>query len=165
LDISSIESGKMKLKKEPIDINDVIEQNIGIFNKIIGEKKQSLSKELASGMPKVKADIDKITQVVVNLLGNAVKYTPDNGRIYIKSAVLEKEILVEISDTGKGINSNNVDKIFDKFTRVTAEKKEGTGLGLPIAKDIVLLHNGRIWVKSEEGKGSSFYFTLPKESL
>jgi signal transduction histidine kinase len=70
--------------------------------------------------------------------------------------------MVEVMDTGEGIAPENLDKVFDKFTRVTAEKKEGTGLGLPIAKDIVMLHNGRMWVKSEVGKGSQFYFTLPK---
>jgi len=80
----------------------------------------------------------------------------------VRSLDLEKEIMVEVSDTGEGICLEDIDKIFDKFTRVTAEKKEGTGLGLPIAKDIVELHKGRMWVKSEVGKGSQFYFTLPK---
>ena len=98
----------------------------------------------------------------VNLLNNAMKYTPESGQISIKTVNLEKEIMVEVTDTGEGVALDNLDKIFDKFTRVTAEKKEGTGLGLPIAKDIVSLHNGRIWVKSELGKGSQFYFTLPK---
>ena len=90
------------------------------------------------------------------------EFAPQSGTIAIKTVNLEKEIMVEISDTGEGVAPDSLDKIFDKFTRVTADKKEGTGLGLPIAKDIVSLHNGRIWVKSELGKGSHFYFTLPK---
>ena len=162
LDISKIESGKMELKKEPLDINAVIEENLVIFDKAIKDKKQKLQRDLAKDIPKINADEDKITQVFVNLLNNAMKYTPESGQISIKTVNLEKEIMVEVTDTGEGVAPDNLDKIFDKFTRVTAEKKEGTGLGLPIAKDIVSLHKGRIWVKSELGKGSQFYFTLPK---
>jgi len=162
LDISKIESGKMELKKESVEINSIIEENLVIFDKIIKDKKYTLQKDLAKDLPKIDVDKDKVTQVFVNLLSNAIKYSPEAGTITVKTVNLEKEIMVEVSDTGEGVALNNLDKIFDKFTRVTAEKKEGTGLGLPIAKDIVNLHKGRIWVKSELGKGSQFYFTLPK---
>lgn len=162
LDISKIESGKMQLKKEKLNINKIIEENLIAFGKIMKDKKQVLQKELAKDMPDIHADLDKITQVFVNLLSNAIKYSPEGGTITVKSINLEREIMVEVSDTGEGIAPENIDKIFDKFTRVTAEKKEGTGLGLPIAKDIVVLHKGRMWVKSEAKKGSQFYFTLPK---
>ncbi|MDP8229930.1 MAG: ATP-binding protein [Candidatus Gorgyraea atricola] len=162
LDISKIESGKMKLKKGNLNINKIIEENLAVFSKIMKDKKQTLNKDLARDMPGINADIDKTTQVFINLLSNAIKYSPEGGKITVKSTTLEKEIMVEVSDTGEGIAPENIDTVFDKFTRVTAEKKEGTGLGLPIAKDIVTLHNGRMWVKSELGKGSQFYFTLPK---
>jgi len=162
LDISRIESGKTKLKKERLNINKIIEENIIAFDRMIKDKKQGLKKELAKDVPEIDADIDKITQVFVNLLSNAVKYSPEGGAITVKTVNLEKEIMIEVSDTGEGMAQENIDKVFDKFTRVTAEKKEGTGLGLPIAKDIVVLHKGRIWVKSELGKGSQFYFALPK---
>jgi len=162
LDISKIESGKMELKKTQVDINKIIEENLAIFDKVIKDKKQRVEKNIAKDVPKINADLDKVTQVFVNLLSNAIKYTPESGAISVKSVNLDKEIMVEVTDTGEGVAPENLDKIFDKFTRVTAEKKEGTGLGLPIAKDIVTLHNGRMWVKSELGKGSQFYFTLPK---
>jgi len=162
LDISKIESGKMELKKEMVDINKIIEENLVVFDKIIKDKKQKLQKSLSKDMPRINVDMDKITQVFINLLSNAMKYSPEGGEITVKTVNLEKEIMVEVSDTGEGVAPDNIDKIFDKFTRVTAEKKEGTGLGLPIAKDIVALHNGRMWVTSELGKGSHFYFTLPK---
>ena len=148
LDISKIESGKLQLKKKPVNINEIIEQNINIFDKILKDKKQTLKKELARKSLVVNADLDKTTQVFVNLLSNAIKYSPEGGTITVKSLDLEKEIMVEVSDAGEGICLEDIDKIFDKFTRVTAEKKEGTGLGLPIAKDIVELHKGRMWVKS-----------------
>lgn len=162
LDISKIESGKMKLREDLFNINKIIEENLPGFTKMIKDRKQTLKKELAIDMPDIKADMDKITQVFVNLLSNAIKYSPEQGSIVVKSVNLENEIMVEVSDTGEGVSQENLDTIFDKFTRVTAEKKEGTGLGLPIAKDIVVLHKGRMWVKSEIGKGSQFYFTLPK---
>ena len=162
LDISKIESGKMELKKEPVEINEIIEENLVVFDKTIKDKRHKLQKDFAKDLPKIEVDKDKVTQVFVNLLSNAIKYSPEAGMITIKTVNLEKEIMVEISDTGEGVAPDNLDKIFDKFTRVTAEKKEGTGLGLPIAKDIVNLHKGRMWVKSELGKGSQFYFTLPK---
>lgn len=162
LDISKIESGKIQLKKESVDINKIIEENLKIFGKIMNEKKHILKKDLAKDLPCVNGDIDKLTQVFVNIFSNAIKYSPDGGSITVKTVDLEKEIMTEVSDTGEGIAPENIDKVFDKFTRVTAEKKEGTGLGLPIAKDIVVLHKGRMWVKSELGKGSHFYFTLPK---
>ena len=162
LDISKIESGKMELKKEPVGMNEIIEENLAVFDKMIKDKKQILRKDLARDLSKISADKDKVTQVFLNLLSNAIKYTPESKEIAVKTVNLEKEIMVEISDSGEGVAPENFDKIFDKFIRVTAEKKEGTGLGLPIAKDIVNLHNGRIWVKSELGKGSQFYFTLPK---
>ncbi len=162
LDISKIESGKMELKKEKANINKIIEENLGIYEKLIHEKKQKVVKELAKDIPELLIDADKITQTFVNLLSNAIKYGAQGGSIVIKTVNLENEIMVEVSDSGEGIAPEDIDKVFDKFTRVTAEKKEGTGLGLPIAKDIVLLHDGRMWVKSELGKGSQFYFTLPK---
>ncbi|MFC1621145.1 sensor histidine kinase [Candidatus Omnitrophota bacterium] len=162
LDISKIESGKMKLKKESLNINKIIEENLAAFSKIMKDKKHVLSKDLAKDMSNINADRDKTAQVLINLLSNAVKYSSEGDKITVKSTNLEKEIMVEVSDTGEGIAPENIDTVFDKFTRVTAEKKEGTGLGLPIAKDIVALHNGRMWVKSELGKGSHFYFTLPK---
>lgn len=162
LDISKIESGKMQLKKERLNMNKIIEENLLQFQKLMKDKKQFLKKELAKDMVDIEADLDKATQVFINLLSNAVKYSSEGGTITVKTLNLEKEIMVEVQDTGEGISPENIDKVFDKFTRVTAEKKEGTGLGLPIAKDIVVLHGGRMWVKSEEGKGSHFFFTLPK---
>ena len=162
LDISKIESGKMQLKKERLNLNAIIEENLSVFSKMMLDRKQVLKKDLAKDMPDIEGDIDKVTQVFVNLLSNAIKYSPEGGNIIIKTVNLEKEIMVDVSDAGEGIAPENIDKVFDKFTRVTAEKKEGTGLGLPIAKDIIVLHKGRMWVKSELGKGSQFYFTLPK---
>ena len=108
-------------------------------------------------------DRDKVTEVIINLLNNAIKYTPEKGSIVVRIDGDDKEIRFEVYDSGPGIAKEDFEKIFDKFERVTVEKQEGTGLGLSIAKDIVGLHKGRIWVESEIGKGSKFIFVLPRD--
>jgi len=104
--------------------------------------------------------------VLVNLISNAINYTQENGKVDVRLENLGKFIQVSVIDNGAGIASEDQDKIFDKFYTVAKEKSDGvksTGLGLPIAKEIIELHRGRIWVDSETGKGSRFLFTLPKD--
>jgi signal transduction histidine kinase len=105
-------------------------------------------------------------QVFTNLLGNALKFTPQGGQISVAVRELRSELLVEIRDSGMGISPEHLDRIFDRFYRVplpAAERVEGSGLGLSICKTIVEEHGGRIWVESVVGRGSIFSFTLPKE--
>nr|MBU1327571.1 hybrid sensor histidine kinase/response regulator [Candidatus Omnitrophota bacterium] len=161
LDISKIESGKMELNKESLDIVTLAGEAVKTFEVLAGSKKIGLIKEFPNKAVTVNADKDKLTQVFINLMGNAIKFT-DKGNVVVRIIDLQKEAQVEIQDTGSGIPLDQVDKIFDKFVRVVAEKKEGTGLGLPIAKDIIVLHKGRIRVESESGKGSRFIFVIPK---
>ncbi|MBU0687281.1 MAG: PAS domain-containing sensor histidine kinase [Candidatus Margulisbacteria bacterium] len=162
LDISKIESGKIELKKESVDIRHLVEE-ILMTNKNEFKKKQiSLKKDTPSDIISIFADKDMLTEVIINLLDNAIKYTPDKGAITIKLEDKAGEVRFEIWDSGPGIPQEYSEKIFDKFERITAEQKEGTGLGLPIAKDIIDLHKGKIWVESRDGKGSKFIFTIPK---
>ncbi len=161
LDLSKIESGKMELNKESLDIVTLASETVKTFETLAGSKKIGLIKEFPNKRVTVNADKDKLTQVFINLMGNAIKFT-DKGNVVVRIIDLQKEAQVEIQDTGPGIPLDQVDKIFDKFVRVVAEKKEGTGLGLPIAKDIIVLHKGRIRVESESGKGSKFIFVIPK---
>ncbi|MEK6732460.1 MAG: hybrid sensor histidine kinase/response regulator [Candidatus Omnitrophota bacterium] len=161
LDLSKIESGKMKLSKENLDIVELAGDAVKTFETLASSKQIGLVKEFPGKPVMINADRDKLTQVFINLMGNAVKFT-DKGNVTVKIADLQGEAQVEIQDTGPGIPPDQADKIFDKFVRVVAEKKEGTGLGLPIAKDIVVLHKGRIRVESEPGKGSRFIFIIPK---
>jgi len=107
-------------------------------------------------------DKDKLEQVIVNLLSNAIKYSPSGGNIAIKLTGTEDEIRFEIFNAGSDITKKDIDKLFNKYERITAEKQEGTGLGLYISKSIIGLHKGKIWVESELGKGSRFIFTLPR---
>jgi signal transduction histidine kinase len=161
LDLSKIEAGKMELNREDLDIVELAGEIIKDFEKLAIEKKINIKKEFSQAKIVIKADRDKLAQVFVNLLGNALKFT-DKGNVTVRIIELQDEAQVEIIDTGLGMTKDETEKIFDKFVRVVAEKKEGTGLGLPIAKDIITLHKGRIRVESEPGKGSIFIFNLPK---
>ena len=113
------------------------------------------------------ADLDKVTQVLLNLIGNAVKFTPPYGKVGVAIQRNGNEwVQISVTDTGPGIQTDQVDKIFDKFYQVAQATKQiakGTGLGLAICKAIVEMHGGRIWVESKLGKGSTFSFTLPAQ--
>jgi signal transduction histidine kinase len=113
-------------------------------------------------------DERKIKQILLNLLSNAVKFTPEGGRIGIQARQADGSVEISVTDTGVGIAPEDQARIFEEFRQVGgdyAHKKEGTGLGLTLAKKFVELHGGRIWVESEVGKGSTFSFTLPETSL
>ncbi len=162
LDLSKIESGKIKLNKEGLDIVEIAKEVLRDFEKQAADKDVIIRREIPEVKVMIKADRDKLAQVFVNLIGNALKFT-DKGEVVLRITELQEEVQVEIHDTGPGMDKDQTEKIFDKFVRVLAEKKEGTGLGLPIAKDIIRLHNGRIRVESRPGKGSIFIFNIPKD--
>lgn len=164
LDISKIESGKMELRKSRFDMVELIKGAVITALPKAKEKNLEIQTSFSSGVIEAYADEDKITQVVTNLVNNAIKFT---GKGHILISLTEKEDLIEcsVSDTGIGILSENLPKIFSKFeqvARLSGPGEKGTGLGLSIAKGIIELHQGRIWVESQYQKGSKFIFTLPK---
>ena len=183
LDAAKIEKGKMEILPSTFDLTTAIRDMIDLFKLQAQEKKISLDFFPESDIIKVNGDEDRIKQVITNLVSNALKFTPEGGKITVKaedgrrkiedgiekkSSILnlKSSIVVSISDTGIGIPPDAVDRIFQKFEQVkgTREKikgPKGTGLGLSIAKGIVELHGGKIWVESELNKGTTFLFTLP----
>lgn len=163
LDLSRIEAGKVEIKIEKVKLLPLIEEILVSYAGEIVNKRLNLKKEVSPDAGFIWADRDRIAEVIINLLTNAIKYTPQGGSITVNAGGDEKEARFEISDTGPGISKEYYEKIFDKFERITAEREEGTGLGLPIAKDIVELHKGKLWVESEIGKGSRFIFLLPRK--
>ena len=162
LDLARIESGKTTLKREAIDPAALAEEIFTSYEGEIAKKEITFERKISPDTGIIQADKDKISEVIINLLSNAIKYTPKGGHVTAGLGGDEKKIRFEISDNGPGIPRNYLKTIFDKFERITAEKEEGTGLGLPIARDIIALHKGRLWVESEPGKGSTFIFTLPR---
>jgi len=162
LEVSKIESGKMELRIEKVDMIKLANEIMDSYEIEISEKKLSLNKKIPGDVGLLRGDRDKLTEVMINLLNNAIKYTDPGGKVEVELKGREKDICLNISDTGEGMTKEDIKKIFNKFERVTSERREGTGLGLPITKDIVELHKGRIWVESEPGKGSKFNVVLPR---
>jgi signal transduction histidine kinase len=162
LDFSKIEAGQLTLTINPYSIKDVIQAVVAGTQSLAAEKKLPLNVTVPADLPPVSGDERRMTQVLLNLVGNAIKFT-DSGEIRINAAA-NGELVVSVSDTGPGIPPGDRENIFEEFRQAEgslAQRKGGTGLGLAIAKKIVELHGGKIWVESEVGKGSTFTFSLP----
>ena len=167
LDLSRIESGRMELKFERLSLDSLIADSIESVKQAASVEGIKLDVELPESLASVKGDREKLTQVVINLLNNAIKFTPRSGEITIKAIELNGQVEVKVRDTGIGIPPEDLDKVFDKFYQIDStltREAGGTGLGLAICKGIVEAHNGKIWAESELGKGSTFIFTLEKWS-
>lgn len=168
LDLSKIESGRVDLKFEKLSLDSIVADSIKSVRPAATEKGLTLDLEIPEDLSSVRGDREKLTQVVTNLLNNALKFTPSGkGEITIKARELNGQVEVRVSDTGIGIPPEDLDKIFDKFFQVDStltREAGGTGLGLAICKGIIAAHHGHIWVESELGKGSTFSFMLEKWS-
>ena len=168
LTLSKIESKEFQLRMEILSLRDLIDDVIGFVKEPAEKKKILISPDEIPSSLTLKVDRNYLEQVLINLLDNAIKYTPEGGRITI--SVLEnnsEEIQFSFGDNGIGIPREDLPRIFERFYRVDKGRSlelGGTGLGLSIVKHLVHAHGGRIWVESELGKGSIFYFTLPKSS-
>lgn len=164
-ELSRVEAGSYQLDPKPVSPNQLIDIVVNHLNRQFEEKGVQLEKHLDVDLPVVSADKDRMLQVITNLLGNALQYTPTGGGVIISAAREKSEICVTISDTGLGISPEHLPFIFNRFYRTDksrARASGGSGIGLTIAQAIVKAHHGRIWVESAgEGKGSSFHFTLP----
>ena len=164
LQLSKLESGKVELRNEELDVASVLNFSLRPLQLQIGEKGLSLVVDVAPDLPRLIADEQQISWVVGNLVTNAVKHTDAGGIITVRAKKDGEAILFEVEDTGQGIAPEYLDKIFDKFVQVkhVSDHTPGSvGLGLAIAKEIVEMYGGRIWVKSVLGSGSIFSFTLP----
>ncbi len=168
LDIARIESGKIGMSIKHSCLNEIIKSIADLFFPQTDEKNISLQLEMPDDNIMVWMDPSQISRVFINLIGNAMKFTPEQGTITIRVKPGEKFINVEIADSGIGISEADLPRLFDEFYRVdnaiNAEKK-GTGLGLPLVKKIIEAHKGKIWVTSEVGKGTTFHFTLSIEQI
>jgi len=164
LDLSKIESGKMKLEFEPLEILPIVNRCVNVLRKSAKDKSLSVKLDIPTNLLKILGDHKRLSQVFLNLLDNAIKYTPEGGSITVNATSKEKIVQVDISDTGIGISEKDLPRIFERFYRVDkARSRElgGTGLGLSIVKHIIQAHNGQVWVQSTLGQGSTFSFTIP----
>jgi signal transduction histidine kinase len=164
LDLAKIEAGHFEWKMEPTSMAGVIDHALVTTGGLFEAKGLTVARDVADDLPDVIADRDGMTQVVINLLSNAVKFTPA-GSVTCRAMATGEGIEVRVIDSGIGIAPDDQALVFEKFTQVggdtLTDKPHGTGLGLPICREIVERHGGRIWVESEPGEGSTFAFTLP----
>lgn len=161
LDVASIESGRLAIEWDSFDPGALASQAADDFAGLAGEKEVTVERDITDGLPVLAGDRERILQVLANLLGNAVKFTPQGGRVGVCVRGEEDEMRFEVWDTGPGIAPDDLGHVFDRFWKVRAANRHGAGLGLAIAKGIVEAHDGRIWAESTQGEGSTFVFTLP----
>jgi two-component system phosphate regulon sensor histidine kinase PhoR len=161
-ELSRIESGEAPLQKAPVDVADVAARAAERLKSQADRAGLQVKLDIASGLPSVSADQARIEQVLVNLIHNAIKFTPPGGRINISAKAEGDKLIVSVSDTGVGISEDDLPRVFERFYKADkARGGGGTGLGLAIAKHVVEAHGGRIWVESVEGRGATFSFSIP----
>lgn len=164
-ELSRVEAGAYELKIKPVRTVDLIDEVVERLNRQFEEKRVALSSDVPAGLLKVNADEDRIGQVLLNLVGNALQYTPPGGKVTIRALRQGDEVHFSVSDTGIGIAAEHLPHLFTRFYRVDKSRSRaggGSGIGLTIAKHLVEAHGGRIWAHSQgSGKGTTFTFTLP----
>jgi two-component system phosphate regulon sensor histidine kinase PhoR len=162
LELSRIESGRVPLEIKRTQAADIITP---AFNRlhIQAERAQlEMTLDCPDNLPDVLADADRLQQVIVNMMHNAIKYTSEGGRVLVSARQVDKYVEFAVQDTGKGIPDTDLPRIFERFYKVDKSRSSsGTGLGLAIAKHLVEAHQGKIWAESEVGIGSIFHFTIP----
>jgi two-component system, chemotaxis family, sensor kinase Cph1 len=159
LDLAKIEAGRFAVQCRPEDIADMIAESLIILRPLAEAKRQTIEQQL-SATTRVLADRERFFQVLSNLIGNAIKFTPGGGRITVRTEPHDGRLSVEVADTGPGIPADQLEHVFNRYWQAQRTKREGSGLGLYIAKGIVEAHGGRIWVDSAPGLGALFKFTL-----
>ncbi len=163
LDLSKIEAGRMELERTDFSLPGVIDNALTLVRERAGRHGITLARTVDERLGIIRADERKVKQVLLNLLSNALKFTPEGGRIEVRAEVQDGMAEISVTDTGVGIAPEDQEAVFEEFKQVglTAKKVEGTGLGLAISRKFVELHGGSIWVRSQMGAGSTFTFTVP----
>lgn len=165
LDLEKFESGKYELNLSEVRIEEIVQESLDALESLVQEKNIELLVDVQHEMPAIRADRDRLIQVMVNLVSNAIKFcNPDNGQISVSGYYLDGMIKINVSDNGKGIDEEAKKQVFDKFYQAQNQnirKPEGSGLGLAISKKIIESHKGQMWVESEVGKGARFSFVVP----
>jgi signal transduction histidine kinase len=162
LDVTRLEGGKrLPIDPQAVEIEPLLRETCELFKAQAATTGITLRYQIGRDLPAVQADRHRVLQVLSNLVGNAMKFTPSGGTISFRADARDGEVLFTVADTGPGIPRENLGDVFNPYWQAKRAERMGAGLGLPIAKGIVESHGGRIWVESEPGKGTKFYFTLP----
>ena len=159
--LAQAEAGQLELKREPTDLADLLRGVVASFDLQAESQNQVLKLNLDAGLRPVDADPQRVRQVVANLVSNALRHAPDCGLVVVSAVQEPARVQIAVSDNGPGIAPEDLSHVFDRFWRGGKPRVEGSGLGLAIARELVRAHGGEIWVESERGRGSTFFFTLP----
>jgi len=171
VDLEKIETGKTEIQISNVKMKILLKKSISMIEEKAAEHHITLDYELAPEIDELEVHVDelKLQQVVINLLSNAVMFTPDGGHVTVRVKLEEKQLMVEVADNGIGIAPENQEKVFEDFFQVKGgikDKTPGLGLGLGLSRRLVEMHGGKLWVESEgEGRGSRFVFTIPSSDM
>jgi signal transduction histidine kinase len=161
LDVYKFTYGQFTVQRSPVDIAALCLEIRDRLEPEAHERGVVLSYRVSPNLPQVFGDLDRLLQVLLNLVGNALKFTPGGGEVVIRAEAREDEVEISVEDTGPGIPSEKLPNVFERFWQGNRAPRSGAGLGLPIAKAIVVAHGGRIWAESILGAGTSVRFTIP----
>jgi signal transduction histidine kinase len=167
LDIVKTGSGKLQLQFEPVDMKSLIQGTCLQVSPLLRNKGLKLTTDLPDGIPIIHGDGPRLEQVMLNLMTNAAKFTPEGGTIFVKIRQEDNGLVIDVRDNGIGIAREEQVRLFKPYSRLSSDRQRhpGLGLGLALSKQVVELHGGRIWVDSEPGKGSTFSFSVPRRPV
>lgn len=161
LDVTRMEAGRLSVEAARVPTREVVSDSVDTQKPLAASASLELRLDVASNLPEVWADRDRLLQVFENLIGNAVKFTEPGGSITVGAAPRDGQVMFWVTDTGSGIDAADLPHLFDRFWQAKKAERRGAGLGLPIVKGLIEAHGGRIWVESTRGQGSTFFFTIP----
>ena len=164
LDVAKLEAGRLAIQPRPVDAAPIIAEAEEMLRPLTTDKSLRLETDVPGNLPRVNIDAGRIVQVLSNLVGNAVKFTPAGGRITIRAQTTGGSLRISVADTGPGIPAEQLPHIFGRFWQADPTDRRGIGLGLAISKGIIEAHGGRIWVESRVGEGTTFHFSIPSTS-
>lgn len=162
--LSLADAGELSIEKQPVDMKKLLQDISSVYQHRIGQNNVALELNLPAELPSIQADANRMTQVVTNILDNAIRYTPENGKVILSANQAEGGVQISIQDSGPGIKEEDVGRIFDRFYRLDVSRNRGeggSGLGLAIARSIVQAHGGRIWAESKPGQGLTIFILIP----
>jgi signal transduction histidine kinase len=163
LEVASFEAGKIVLQRRCLDARGLVQQITDTFAAVSSTKELELAARTPNRPSPGNFDPDRISQVLINLIGNALKFTPPGGRISVSVEPVGTDLCFAVADSGEGISPEEIKTIFERYAQVKRSDHRGLGLGLYIARRLVEAHGGRIWVESTAGQGSTFFFSIPSE--
>jgi signal transduction histidine kinase len=161
MDVTRVEAGKLSVKHEPLAVQQLVYDVVEGQQLLASSNAIDLRIDVDEQLPDVLGDRDRLHQVMENLIGNAVRFTPQGGQITVGAKARAGEVLFSVADTGAGVFPEHLPRLFERFWRAKRDERSGAGLGLPICKGIVEAHGGHIWAESTLHRGTTFYFTIP----